>query len=242
MLLLVLLASPVSVQAGKGFRIASSTLKNPVTVDGKWTTLDEWSDATGFDCGGYGWIALKDDANFLYVLVDYTRDLRAEAGDFAWVLWDQKNVGGTRPRTDDYDLSMTYETESTYDLQIAQGTGTTWGDSKSASSLGVVGASSTNATSDPHSKASHVTYEFRVPRLVLDNSTVITTVGFFAGAQNAAGGGIFLPLGVDSMVPNTWGQLTFSVPIPEFSQLFFTMALLIATLSIVLRRRGSPSA
>ena len=43
MLILILLACPVSVQAGKAMKITSSTLKNPVTVDGKWTTVDEWS-------------------------------------------------------------------------------------------------------------------------------------------------------------------------------------------------------
>lgn len=240
MLILILLASPVSVQAGKGLRITSSTLENPVTVDGKWTSADEWKDGVGFDTGGYGWIALKDDTDFLYVLVDYTRDTRAAAGDFAWIIWDQKNDGGSKPRTDDYYLTMTYETESTYDLQIAQGTGTNWGDWKPASSLGVVGASSTDAISDPRSKASHLTYEFRVPRLVLDNSTVVATVGFFAGAQNAAGGGIVLPLGADSMMPNGWAQLTFSVPVPEFSDVLVTMALLVATLTIMLRRRESP--
>jgi hypothetical protein len=240
MLILILLASPVSVQAGKGERITSLPLKNPVTVDGKWTTADEWSDGVSIQRGVYGWIALKDDSDFLYVLVDYIRDTRAAAGDFAWIVWDQKNDGGSKPRSDDYDLLMSYETESSYDLFFYQGTGTGWGNPKPASSLGVAGASSTDATSDPYSNAAHLTYEFRLPRLILDNSTVITTIGFFAGAQNAADGRwIGVPGGGDYGIPDSWAQLAFSVPIPEFSQVIVTMALLIATLTIMLRRRES---
>jgi len=238
--ILILLASPVSVQAGKAVKITSSTLKNPVTVDGKWTTVDEWSDGVGFDCGGYGWIALKDDADSLYVLVDYTRDTSAAAGDFAWVIWDQKNDGGSKPKSDDYDPILRYTDKTNYTSSVAQGTGTGWGTFNPASSLGIAAASSTDATSDPYSHASHVVYEFRIPRSILDNSTVITSIGFYAGAQNAAGGGwIGLPRGGDYRIPDSWAQLTFSIPIPEFSQVLVTMAFLIATLTIVLRKRGS---
>jgi len=239
-LILILMAAPASVQAGKGMKVTSSTLKNPVTVDGKWTTVDEWTDAVDFDCGGYGWIALKDDSDFLYVLVDYTRDTGPGAGDFAWIVWDQRNDGGSKPRSDDYDLLMSYENKTSYDLFFYQGTGTGWGNPKPASSLGVTGASSTDATNDPYSNAAHLVYEFRVPRLVLDNSTVVTTIGFYTGALNAANNRwIALPRDADYRKPDTLGQLTFSIPIPEFSQVLLTMALLIATLTIVLRRRRS---
>jgi len=242
MLILILLAFPVSVQAGKGQKITSLPLTNPVTIDGKWTTIDEWTDGVDFDCGGYGWIALKDDSSFLYVLVDYTRDTRAAAGDFAWIVWDQKNDGGSKPRSDDYDLLMRYENESSYDVFFYQGTGTGWDffNPKPASSLGIAGASSTDATSDPHSKESHLTYEFRLPRRILDNSTVITTIGFYAGGSDESSGiWIGVPRAGDYRKPDTWGQLTFSVPIPEFSQVLVTMALLIVTLSMMLRRRKS---
>jgi len=240
MLILILLTCPVSVQAGKGMKITSSTLKNPVTVDGKWTTVDEWSDGVSFDCGGYGRIALKDDTDFLYVLVDYTRDASAAAGDFAWIIWDQKNDGGSKPKSDDYDPILRYTDKTNYTSSVAQGTGTGWGTFNPASSLGIAAASSTDATSDPYSHASHVVYEFRIPRSILDNSTVITSIGFYAGAQNAAGGGwIGLPRGGDYRIPDSWAQLTFSIPIPEFSQVLVTMAFLIATLTIVLRKRGS---
>jgi hypothetical protein len=236
-LICLLLLLPVAVGAGK-VTITSSTLKNPVTLDGKWTYADEWTDGVSFDCGGYGWIALKDDADSLYVLVDYTRDTSAAAGDFAWVIWDQKNDGGSKPKSDDYDPILRYADKTNYASSVAQGTGTGWGTFNPASSLGIAAASSTDATSDPYSHASHVVYEFRIPRSILDNSTVITSIGLFAGAQNAAGGSIALPRDGNYMIPDSWAQLTFSIPIPEFSQVLVTMALLIATLTIVLRKRG----
>jgi hypothetical protein len=236
--LICLLLLPVAVGAAK-LTITSSTLKNPVTLDGKWTYADEWTDGVSFDCGGYGWIALKDDADSLYVLVDYTRDTSAAAGDFAWVIWDQKNDGGSKPKSDDYDPILRYTDKTNHTSSVAQGTGTGWGTFNPASSLSIAAASSTDATSDPYSHASHVVYEFRIPRSILDNSTVITSIGFYAGAQNAAGGGIGLPRGGDYRIPDSWAQLTFSIPIPEFSQVLVTMALLMATLAIVLRKRGS---
>jgi hypothetical protein len=241
MLILILLAFPVGVQAGKGQKITSLPLTNPVTIDGKWTTIDEWTDGLIIQRGVNGRIALKDDSDFLYVLVDYIRDTRAAAYDFAWIVWDQKNDGGSKPRSDDYDLLMSYETESEYDVFFYKRTGTGWGNPEPASSLGVTGASSTDATNNPYSNAAHLVYEFRVPRLVLDNSTVITSIGFFAGAQNSADySWIGVPqTGGDYRNPNTWAQLTFSVPVPEFSQTLLTMALLVATLSIMLRRKKS---
>jgi hypothetical protein len=236
-LICLFLLPPVAFGAAKP-TITSSTLKNPVTLDGKWTYADEWTDGVNFDCGGYGWIALKDDADSLYVLVDYTRDTGAAAGDFAWVIWDQKNDGGSKPKSDDYDPILRYTDKTNYTLSVAQGTGTGWGTFNPASSLGIAAAASTNATSDPYSHASHVVYEFRIPRSILDNSTVITSIGFYAGAQNAAGGiWIGLPRGGDYRIPDSWAQLTFSLPVPEFPSVLIMVLVSVAAAGFVSRRR-----
>ena len=241
-LYLLLLLSPVAVAAKGKWTMTSSTLKNPVTLDGKWTLAHEWTDGASFAAGTYGWLVIKDDDKFLYVLVDYTTDRAPTEGDFAWVVWDQRNDGGSQPKTDDYELILTYTNKTSYSSSAAQGTGTGWGTSNPASSLGILSASSTNATADPHSKTSHLTYEFQVPRSILDNSTVVTSIGFYAGAFDAASGyGIFFPLGSNDRVPNTWAQLRFSVPVPEFPSVLVMVAASVAAVGFVSRRKRAPN-
>lgn len=236
-LICLLLVPPVAFGAAK-LTITSSTLKNSVTLDGKWTYADEWIDGVSFDCGGYGWIALKDDAHSLYVLVDYTKDTSAAAGDFAGVIWDQKNDGGFNPKSDDYDPIISYTNKTNYTSSVRQGTGTGWGTLNPASSLDIAAASSTNATNDPYSHASHVVYEFRIPRSILDNSTVITSIGFYAVAQNAATGiWIALPRSGDYRTPDSWAQLTFSLPVPEFPSALIMVLVSVAAAGFVSRRR-----
>jgi hypothetical protein len=234
-LICLLLLLPVAVGAGK-VTITSSTLKNPVTLDGKWTYADEWTDGVSVAAGTHGWFVIKDDSDFLYVLVDHTADLTPTKGDFAWVVWDQKNDGGGKPKTDDYDLILRYTDKTSYTSSVAQGTGTGWGTFNPASSLGVLSASSTDATEDPYSKTSHLMFEFQVPRSILDNSTVVTSVGFFAGAQGESSS-ISLPRAGDYMVPNSWAQLTFSLPVPEFRSVLIMVVVSVAAVGFVSRRR-----
>lgn len=189
--------------------------------------------------GTYGWFAIKDDSKFLYVLVDYAADVTPAAGDFAWVLWDQKNDGGTKPKSDDYDLILRYSDKNNYASSIAQGTGTGWGASEAVSSLGILGASSTNTTEDAYSKKSHLTYEFQVPRSILDNSTVVTSIGFSAGALDGSSGNwISLPRSGDYRVPDSWAQLTFSLPIPEFPSILLIMAASMVAVGFLSRRKA----
>jgi hypothetical protein len=181
---------------------------------------------------------IKDDSSFLYVLVDATVDGTATAGDLGGVAWDQKNDGGNSPKSDDYHLALVYTDETSYDSSVAQGTGTDWGPSKSASSLGISGASSSNATLDPYSKAPHRIYEFQVPRSLLDNSTVVTSIGFFmAAVDGPSGGWIAAPRSGDYRIPNTWAQLTFSLPVPEFPSVIIMMLVSVAAAGLVSRRR-----
>jgi hypothetical protein len=235
-----LLLAPVAVGAGK-MMMTSTTLKNSVTIDGKWTYPDEWTDGASYSAGTYGWLVIKDDSRFLYVLVDVTADRSATASDFAWIVWDQKNDGGSKPKSDDFNLLLGYVNKTSYTSSIAQGTGTDWATPTLASSLGILSASSADATHDPYSETSHLAYEFQVPRSILDNSTVITSIGFSAGAHDEPSGNwISFPLetrGDYYMIPDTWGQLTFSLPVPEFPNPLVMIFASIAAVLFVCRQK-----
>jgi len=84
--ILILSLMIVDVQAGKAWQITSPTLKNPVTIDGRWTDPNEWVDGYPISCGGYGWILVKSDSSFLYVMVDFVKDLGNRSGGIVLLL------------------------------------------------------------------------------------------------------------------------------------------------------------
>jgi len=171
------------------------------------------------------------------VLTDYVKDYSTTAGDYAWVIWDQKNDGGSKPMTDDYGLTVSYMSGSSYDVLLQQGTGTGWGAFEPASSSGITAASSSDAVNDPYAGTKHVIYEFRMPRELIDNSSVITKVGFYTGAYDGGDNmGISSPRIADYRDPNSWGALTFSVPVPEFQEAYLVVATLLGASLFVLRR------
>ena len=68
--------------------ISSSKLSNEVTIDGKWTKTGEWDDAEKIKVYGrshikfhktlIGLFLIKDDNEFLYVMIDYVGDKTLE--------------------------------------------------------------------------------------------------------------------------------------------------------------------
>jgi hypothetical protein len=233
---LILSLTVVHAQAGQGGAMTSATLQNPVAVDGRWTNSKEWTDALRIDCG-WGWVALKDDSNSLYVLVDFVNDKSPENGDWAFVSWDQKNDGGTKPQNDDYRLVVEYTSTTTFQSLILEGTGVDWGNQKAASSVGISANSTNDGTNDPYSSSPHVIYEFQVPRVLLDNSTTIKTIGFVAGAHAFGIGFIMTQKTASYLQPSTWNTLTFSIPVPEFSPAVVMVISLGVTAALVLGRR-----
>jgi len=111
-------------------------LTEPVTIDGKWTSTTEWTDAPEFSMSPYGkgWWRCKHDATFLYILVESLVDTEAESyvttlyketpapnvtvtlthpltevvGDEITIQLDTRHNGGAWPSTDDYDFSAKY--------------------------------------------------------------------------------------------------------------------------------------
>ena len=80
-LLLALISSPVLVSVSLARdSLVVPRLVNPVTIDGKWTTPDEWSDtqrvsmyvAEGPESTGF--LRIKNDDQYLYLLVDFVSD------------------------------------------------------------------------------------------------------------------------------------------------------------------------
>lgn len=96
----------------------------PATIDGKWTTADEWTDGPV--------MAMSNNASFTYNmdftsytiqwLVEVFTDNTNDAGDYWQICLDPDNSGGSTPQTGDFKIEITGHTA----LKIFQGNGTGW--------------------------------------------------------------------------------------------------------------------
>jgi len=94
------------------------------TIDGKWTTTDEWTDGPV--------MTMSNNASFTYNmdfatytiqwLVEIFNDTTTDAGDYWQICLDPDNGGGTTPKTDDFMI----EIQGHNTLKVYKGTGTGW--------------------------------------------------------------------------------------------------------------------
>jgi outer membrane protein assembly factor BamB len=97
----------------------------PATIDGKWTSADEWTDGPA--------ITMSNSACFTYcawMVTDVTTDWVVEiftdntndTGDYWQICLDMNNDGGTAPQVDDFKIEITGHTT----LKLYMGNGTSW--------------------------------------------------------------------------------------------------------------------
>lgn len=231
MLLILFLMAVVSINSSIGvIPFLSPPSINKVTIDGKWTTSDEWVDAIefpikfGFTHYVFGYFLIKDTEEFLYVLIDHTPDVTLEDGDTGRIRLDINNDGSDSPKSDDYIISIEWNGNKT-GISIQQGNGVDW--IMTTNTLqGIEGASTINAENNPYSKNQHLIYEFAIPRNILGNEPVI---GFSATAvdpsverasalersETTRPRYISFPDGAHYKKPSTWAKLQFSTIFKE---------------------------
>ncbi len=230
LLLLVLLPS----KSFAAFNILSSTSQNEVEIDGKWTTPNEWGDATEFSVKKgmhvLGYFLIKDDEQNLYVLIDCIKDISKDHDDKGLLRIDSsmdKEVAqmtgcpiggcsgflpGPSPQEDDYVVALDWS-NGVSSKTIWQGNGTGWILSKKELT-GIKASSSYDGEFDPYNSESHIIYEFIIPREIFGNKSEI---GFSAFAINKAEGRsenmyLALPSYSNHLKPYTWAILSFSTP------------------------------
>jgi hypothetical protein len=95
------------------------------TIDGKWTSPSEWTDAphTFMTGNATGKFAYKVDANFAPMwIVEMLGDSTNNAGDYVQICFDDSNSGGSAPSSGDFMLEVDGHTT----LKIFSGSGTGW--------------------------------------------------------------------------------------------------------------------
>jgi hypothetical protein len=124
----------VTVKAYKAGYEVQNYMGTAPTMDGKWTTNDEWTDA--FECASPSFtFRLKYVSNYPtsvneYYLIEFFSDNTNDADDYWQICYEAPTavggtpIGGTTPQTD--CLRIDFKGHSQTGLTVYKGTGTGW--------------------------------------------------------------------------------------------------------------------
>jgi hypothetical protein len=204
----------------------------PATIDGKWTTATEWTDAATAPnlpssfLFREGWTIPSDIIG--YVLIEFYTDNTNDAGDFFQYILDPAASGGNAPQTDDILINYTGHNQ----LRLYKGTGTGWAPwtppaSAAVSAANLLTGSQMNATA-------HWIFELTMDRS--DSNFDTSGAGYMPNlrvavydASKPSQGIQSWPIGSTQDNPSTWGSESGQyAAIPESPTLF-----VIAPLSFV---------
>jgi hypothetical protein len=201
--------------AAAGFEHTSYALVNACTVDGKWTTTTEWSDAQQTMVGTFAlyrdkWAMEMSGENFLihqYWLIEVLNDATTDAGDSVEICLDSNAAGGTAPPADNYKIVLTPTSMTWY-----KGTGTGWALTTTPASAKYNTTINTSFSSGP----AHRIYELQYEKMAVGIGATPNIRVAVYDASNAAAGIIAWPTGSSPDVPNAWGTCPYSMdPVPE---------------------------
>jgi hypothetical protein len=196
-------------KAGYSFIIFSGTTP---TVDGKWTSTSEWTDAyqdrlySGWtmtnNVWACKWSAASDFSSIWeHYLIEVVTDTTNDPGDFFQLCYDTLQDGGTAPQTD--DILINYTGHST--LAVYEGTGTGWA-LFTGYTLGT-DLTIANSTSDsPISASPHWIFEITVNKLGVFALQLNNNVRLAAyDASNPSAGILSWPPMSSADVPDDYG-------------------------------------
>ncbi len=143
----------VSVETAMAGNAAYSVLEywavTPATVDGNWTSANEWTDAPKINMSAtaVGKYKMDYDTFSCQWIIEVFDDNTNDAGDIWQICLDDSNGGGTAPQAGDFKIEITGHTT----LKAYQGNGAGWteiADPSEVSWANSISASPLNST--PH--------------------------------------------------------------------------------------------
>jgi len=212
---------------------------NEVIIDGVWGE-SEWDEAKEIplisvyeDGGMTSWVRIKNDETYFYAIIDFTSTPILVCDDGAAIIFDTEYNLGDKPQKDDFRFYLPCEGKSS--MEIGTGYQFVW---KNRLPEGYIADMSFGPS--PHSNSPHPIYEFRIPLSIFPSDT--NQVGFTANAWaikiHGTRDDIFLawPSNSDHKVPDTWGEINFPYPVPEFPSVSLILPLTFSTLLLLLRK------
>jgi hypothetical protein len=212
---------------------------NGVTIDGKWTSSTEWTDAETPPLmpSTFAWREkwTMPSNIFQNVLFEFFADRTNDTGDFFQICFDPQNNGGAAPQTDDFLFNYTGNSK----LTVYRGTGTGWSTTAyTGYTYGTELKIAEVLTNTQLNQTAHWVYEFMLDRGKAEWD--VSGAGYTPAIRVAAYDASNDAMGVQSWppssanVPNDWGLETGVYGnIPEFTPFFaIGAALLLSTVAV----------
>jgi hypothetical protein len=202
---LCLIVNVGTAMAGTGGNITEYFSQNALTIDGKWTTADEWHDTTvqRISPNAVFEYKLMYEAEYMMNWLVEFADKTNDAGDRWQICVDGSNDGGAAPNAND----LKFEIEGHTTLKQYVGTGTGWGAPTTAT--GVTWKDSL-VTSSPHDPATHYVLEFQFIKTQYDWGVNPPPNGLriaMYDASNPSQGWVSWPTTSTDPNPAGWGSI-----------------------------------
>jgi hypothetical protein len=230
MLLLVTVGLINCASAQAAERTSWQTQVTP-TIDGKWTTEDEWTDGEETMIGNIVSFRSTWDMGDEYVMtrwiIEFFTDTTEDLADRLDFCIDGYHEGGSAPQEGDFRFRISGHTEFVW----YEGDGTSWIE-KELDETEIEWA--TSLSESPSESTPHWILEFQIPKnggTVQLDATWNLMVRVY-DSTNALMGGPCWPEGSDLDVPDSWGTENFEMgAIPE--GLSFGVMLLLSTVAAI---------
>lgn len=123
------LSLPTLVSAlADGYESTNYTAIVPATIDGKWTTPDEWTDAAEPTNLATNFVWRQDwsqpEGIMQHFLIEFFTDDTEDEEDYYQICYDCSADGGTAPQADDFRIE--WKGHASSGLTVYQGTGSGW--------------------------------------------------------------------------------------------------------------------
>lgn len=234
----------IAIAGEPGYTLMEAYQTNAVTLDGKWTSGTEWSDAfilpmVGTTLGANGIWAYKmvmGDAYLMSFLME-SPDNTNDAGDRWTICIDGANDGGSAPKADDTKIEIVGHTT----LLMYAGNGTGW----SLMANKAVTWKDSLATST-YNSANHYVLEVQADKGTLGSWGAnppphAVFVSMYDASNPGAGTVAWPPTSADN--PGRWGVIaTYDATVPEgFTIAFIAILSTIAVIGALALRRSKTS-
>lgn len=214
---------------------------NEVIINGVWGA-SEWDDAKEIplisvyeDESVTGWVRIKNDESYFYAIIDFTPTSILVCGDGTTIIFDTEFNLGDKPQKDDFRFYFPCEGKPS--MEIGTGYQFVWRDELPE---GFIAEMSFGPS--PNSNSPHPIYEFRIPLSIfpLDANQVGFTANAWAIKIHGTRDDIFLawPRNSDYEVPDTWGEMNFPYPVPEFLSFLITVIIAIVISLFFLKNKN----
>ena len=228
---LLLLTVGTAIAAEPGYERFSYPTQVIPTIDGMWTSADEWTDGDvtwiGTDVAFRStWDMAGDDVMTRW-LVEFFSDTTDDSGDFWLFCIDGAQNGGTAPG--DGNTVIMLEITGHTDLVGSFGFGGDWMLVEEAEQNDVEWANSLSTS--PTNSTPHWILEFQIAK---NSGDIIMDIvwNFFLQASDASNPGVHAWPPTDPDVPDTWGVENYSTEaIPEVFT--FAVMVLLSTVSML---------